>query len=544
MPKAPSLGQIIKKPSLLNTLSTVQLYELAQSLAKIGRQVRGSADDIEANPADFAKRLSGGAWYSAPHLEVMSKALADLEQGKRQRLLVSMPPRHGKSQLISHWFPLWLLARKPSRRIMLASYEADFAAHWGRKVRNLVVEHGEELGLQLEGSSMAAYRWELVTGGGMLAVGAGGPITGRGADALIIDDPIKNDEDASSETMREKLWDWFWSTAFPRLEPGGFMVIVATRWHQDDLIGRLERQGISGESLPWDVIRLPALAEDGDALGRKIDDPLWPERYGTEALADIRRGMSPYHFSALYQQRPTPEEGGAVKRRWWKYYQIPPTDFDQVIQSWDLAFKDAKKSDFTVGQVWGRKGAEFYLLHQVRDRMNAAEVIAAARNMTRQYPKAVAKLIEDRANGPAVIAMLHREIMGIIPVKVKASKDARLQAVIPLIEAGNVYLPHPETPAPWVTDFVEECAAFPHGTNDDQMDAAVHALTYLMPGGWQAVSRAAREAKEGPPPQTVEDIHKLTLRRTAKKQVARFEREFARKIRPQQARSTRRTRAW
>lgn len=543
MPKAPSLSDILADPGKLHNLSTVQLHDLAQSLKKIGKQLHGSADEAGDSPAALAMRLSNGRWEMAPHLDVMSKALADLEKGKRQRLLVSMPPRHGKSQLISHWFPLWLLARNPSRRIILASYEADFAAHWGRKVRNLVVEHGEELGLQLEGSSMAAYRWDLTAGGGMLSVGAGGQITGRGADALIIDDPIKNDEDASSETMREKLWDWFWSTAFTRLEPGGFVVMVATRWHQDDLLGRLERFGLSGESLPWDVIRLPALAEEGDALGREEGAPLWPERYNKEALAQIRRGMSPYHFSALYQQRPTPEEGGAIKRRWWKYYQVPPTEFDQVIMSWDLAFKDLKKSDYTAGQVWGRKGAEFYLLHQVRDRMNAPEVLIAARNMAKQYPKAVAKLIEDRANGPAVIAMLHKELTGIIPIKVKASKDARLQAVVPLIEAGNVYLPHPEV-APWVTDFVEECAAFPHGTNDDQLDAAVHALTYMMPGGWQAIAKAHREAKEGPPPQTVEEIQKHQLRKQVKKHIQRFERDLIRKNLPQSMGTRRRIKSW
>lgn len=502
-----------------------QLVVLLDELKKIGTPATFS---VAGDPCSFAVQRSKGAWEEAVHLKVLSDWLLDLEAGRKKRVLVSMPPRHGKSELISYWFPLWLLARNPSRRIILASYEAEFAAHWGRRVRNAIIDFGSDLGLTLDGTSAAAHRWQLTAGGGMFTAGAGGPLTGRGADVLIIDDPIKNSEEASSEVLRENLWNWFQTTAYSRLEPGGYVVIVGTRWHQDDLIGRLEAEAASGAGLPWDVLKLPALAEAEDFIGRELEEPLWKVRYDKPALLDIKRNMSPFNWSALYQQRPTPEEGGAIKRAWWKFYEVPPAELDNTIQSWDLAFKDLKTSDFTVGQVWGRKGAEFYLLHQVRDRMNSPEVISAIRNLTRMYPKAIAKVIEDSASGPSVIQMLQKEVTGLIPWpprgQKRSSKDQRLNAVAPYIQAGNVYLPGLRRPdgamvpaAPWVSEFIEECASFPNGTNDDQLDAMTQGLIYLSPASWLAISQAHREAKIGPPPKTTVEILNQAFSKTVKK---------------------------
>lgn len=446
-----------------------------------------------------------------------------------------MPPRHGKSELISFWFPLWCLGRNPKTRIILASYEADFAAFWGRRVRNAVNEYGNELDIALDPTSSAAHRWNLDNGiGGMLTAGAMGPMTGKGADIMVIDDPIKNAEEAASETIREKLWDWFQTTAYTRLEPGSGIIVVATRWHQDDLIGRLEARSSSGEGLPWDVIKFPALAEAEDPLGRALNEPLWPERYNLQDLEDIKKGNTPYNWSALYQQRPTPEEGGAVKRAWWRFYEVAPADFDQIIQSWDLAFKDLKDSDYCVGQVWGRKGAQFFLLHQVRGLMNSVEVIAAIRNITRIFPQATAKLIEDSANGPAVIAQLHHEVAGIIPIKTKGqSKDQRLQAAIPLIAAGNVFLPGRRKPDGeysidqlWVSEFIEELAAFPNGAHDDQLDATTQALNFMKPKGWTIIENAWKEAKLGPPPTTTQEIQDRSFQRFYRKAIKRSEKEL------------------
>lgn len=501
MAKLPTLTELLRDPAQRARLTPPQLMQVLAQVRDLKQQLEvGQRDPWAAGPAAMAAHFSRGRWEHAPHLTLLNGRALELDTGRLPRVLVSMPPRHGKSELMSVWTPFWLLVRNPERRIILASYEATFAAKWGRRVRDLVIQHGKELGLVLSGAKIpAADNWELQSGGGMMTAGVGGPLTGKGADILIIDDAVKNDEEASSGVYRDKTWDWFQSTAFTRLEPGGMVVIIGTRWHQDDLIGRLDLFSQTGEGLEWDVVKLPALAEAGDILGRELGEALWAKRYDERKLAEIKKSLGPYAFGALYQQNPTPEEGGAIKRAWWKFYMTPPAEFDQVIQSWDLSFKDIKKADYTVGQVWGRRGAEFWLLHQTRGRMDAPEMIAALRNLWRLYPKGVAKLVEDKANGPALIALLSKEVPGIIPVKVQASKDARLSAAVPPIAAGNVYLPAPER-APWVTELVEECAAFPNGTYDDQVDALSQAINFMLPGGWASIGRSWREAKLGPPP--------------------------------------------
>lgn len=536
MAKLPSLKELIEKPELRESLPTPILAQmLAQIKEEVKKITKSSPEAKYASPLEMAVDLSNGQWKPAKHLVVLSEWLVDLVEGRRRRLLVSMPPRHGKSELISFWFPLWCLARKQETRVILASYEAEFAAHWGRRVRNAINEFGSELNLTLDPGSAAAHRWSLDNGiGGMLTAGAGGPITGKGADIMVIDDPIKNSEEASSEVIREKLWDWMQTTAYSRLEPGAGIIVVATRWHQDDLIGRLEARSDSGEGLKWDVLKFPALAEREDPLGRVVGEPLWPERYNAQDLGDIQKINTPYNWSALYQQRPTPEEGGAVKRAWWRYYEAPPADFDQIIQSWDLAFKDLKDSDYCVGQVWGRKGAQFFLLHQVRGLMNSVEVVAAIRNITRIFPKATAKLIEDSANGPAILAQLQHEVAGMIPIKTKGqSKDQRLQACIPLIAAGNVYIPGKRRPDGdyeidqlWVAEYIEELAAFPNGTHDDQLDATTQALNYMKPKGWSTVESAWKEAKLGPPAKTTQEIQNKQFQSFYKKAVKRSEKRI------------------
>jgi predicted phage terminase large subunit-like protein len=567
-----------------------------------------------ATPAAMAQKLSGGTWKRARHLDLLSKWLAQAAFGERRRLVVSMPPRHGKpldvdtlvrmgdgsrkrlgdiqvgdgvitgkgrsrrvlavheqgllpalrittrsgrtvvsaldhpfltsegwrlagelrvgttlarlaeprrdtalgaglvgddvstieqagsvecrcltveedqtftasdlvvhnSLLTSHWFPVWYLSLFPDRRVISASYEADFAASWGRKVRNTVAQHSTALKLEVAEDSAAANRWETRQGGGMMTAGVGGPLTGKGANLLLVDDPIKNAEEAASQTLRDKIWNWWTSTAYTRLEPDGIAVVVQTRWHEDDLVGRLLRESEHGGE-PWDVLCLPAFAEDGDMLDRAADEPLWPERFDTAALERIRTAVGSYVWNALYQQRPAPAEGGMFKRNWWRFWRVLPERFDEVIQSWDFAFKETRTSDFVVGQVWGRKGADKFLLDQVRARTDFTGSIAAVRLLSSRWPKAAAKLVEGKANGPAVIAALKKEISGLIEVEPQGSKESRAAAVTPQVEAGNVYLPEREL-HPWVSDFIEEHASFPNGAHDDQVDACSQALARL-----------------------------------------------------------------
>jgi hypothetical protein len=215
----------------------------------------------DMSPAEFAVRASGGRWTRAPHLDLLDTLLWDLAGRHIRRLVVAMPPRHGKSEFISKYFPAWYLCLFPEHRVILTSYEAEFAATWGRKVQDLIALHGDAVAhVAVDPATTAAARWNLAgSPGGMDTAGAGGPIVGKGADLFICDDPIKNAEEASSETRREAIWDWFCSTAYTRLEPDGVFVLVMTRWHEDDLAGRILRDAARGD--PWIYVRVPALSD-------------------------------------------------------------------------------------------------------------------------------------------------------------------------------------------------------------------------------------------------------------------------------------------
>lgn len=281
---------------------------------------------------------------------------------------------------------------------------------------------------------------------------------------MIIDDPIKNNEEAQSQTMRDKVWDEWETTLSTRLHKGASVIVVMTRWHEDDFVGRL----LERSPYNWERIRMPAIAEDDDdLLGREVGTSLAPELGYDEEWAEIKKKeVGSKTWASLYQQRPSASEGNIFNRNWWQYYESLPRFFDEQIISWDLTFKDNNDNDYVVGQVWGRKGADYYLVDQVRDKMDFPTTVTAVRNLSNKYPRASAKLIEDKANGPAVIATLKREVNGIIPVNPQGSKVARAQAVTPFIESGNVFLPkHKE----FSYDLIEEAAAFPNGKHDKEL---------------------------------------------------------------------------
>lgn len=262
-------------------------------------------------PAGTAVKWSRGDWKRAIHLNYLSHKLMELVE-KPLRLLVSVPPRHGKSELVSHWLPVWFIANWPSHRVIEVSYEADFASTWGRKARDTILGNSQGLGVKIREDIQATNAWETVEGGGMITAGVGGPITGRGANLLVIDDPIKNWEEAHSVTVREAIWNWYRSTARPRLEPEGSIVIMMARWHREDLIGRL----LLEDKEPWDYFALPALAQKDDPLGRVVGIPLWPERYGLDALEKTRLDIGEDAWKSLYQQAPETVAGDC-------YFDIP-----------------------------------------------------------------------------------------------------------------------------------------------------------------------------------------------------------------------------
>ena len=266
---------------------------------------------VTMSPGSFAQIASQGRWTPAKHLAYLDKAIVDAIDAaadeKLDGLVVSMPPQHGKSMLCSHYLPAWYLGKYPDRRVILTSYEADFAASWGRKARDLLEQHGHLFGVRVSRRSGAANRWDLDgREGGMTAAGVGGPITGKGAHLLIVDDPIKNDEEARSSTFREKQWQWWQSVATTRLRPGALMIVIQTRWNRDDLTGRILNQAAE-TGHRWQVVKFPALAEERDILGRQPGEALWPEVFSQERLEQVKATHTNYYWSSLYQQNPQAE---------------------------------------------------------------------------------------------------------------------------------------------------------------------------------------------------------------------------------------------
>lgn len=427
---------------------------------------------------DYARHTYPRYQFTPLHT-LIAEALEAVERGELDRVIIMTPPRHGKSELVSVRFPAWYLGRHPDRRIIGTSYSAHLATRFSGQARNQLDDPRWPFpGIELTGDTRSKSSWDIAGHtGGYVAAGVGGPITGSGAHLAIIDDPIKNAEEADSATYRQKVWDWYQTTLYTRLEDRGAIVLVLTRWHMDDLAGRLlAAQDAGGDR--WHVVKLPAIAEEHDQMGRAEGEALWPEKYGVAELERIKRAVGSRTWAALYQQRPAPAEGGILKRHWWRFYEQAPDYADEVIQSWDLAFKDTKSSAYVVGQVWARNGADFYLIDQVRDKLSFTETVRAIETLSAKWPMAAAKLVEDKANGPAVLDSLSARVPGLIPIQPHGSKEARAHAVSPFIEAGNVWLPTPQN-APWVSDFVEECAAFPAGTYADQVDAMTQALDRL-----------------------------------------------------------------
>lgn len=426
------------------------------------------------------------------HHQLLCEYLDRLAQKEIRRLMVFMPPRHGKSELVSRKFPAFLLGNKPDTSIISCSYASDLASRMNRDVQRLIDSPEYEqlfpnsrlFGKNIHSTARGSYLrnsdiFEIVNHRGVYrSAGVGGGITGMGGEYIIIDDPVKNREEADSATYREKVYNWYTSTLYTRLEKDGCILLTLTRWHEDDLAGKLLKASEDGAD-QWTILELPAICEEPIKPYdiRREGEALWKWKYDESALTKMKATVGSRDWAALYQQHPTPGEGGTFKREWWNYYKVLPSGLYDYVQSWDCTFKDAQSSDYVVGQVWARKGSSRYLLDQVRGRMSFTETIRAVRSLSAKWPQAVRKLIEDKANGTAVIDVLRKELPGLVPVEPEGGKIVRANAVTAVVEAGNVFLPDPSI-APWVHDFVEEHALFPNGSNDDQVDAQSQANTY------------------------------------------------------------------
>ena len=439
------------------------------------------------------------------HHRVVCQYLNRFAAGEIKRLMIFTPPRVGKSELVSRRLPAFILGKEPDAQIIATSYSADLAARMNRDVQRIIDsdEYRElfpETFLYGKNIRTLAGAWqrnsdifEIVGRRGVYrSSGVGGGITGMGANYCIIDDPIKNQEEADSAVYRERVWQWYTSTLYTRLERAGGLCLTMTRWHEDDLAGRLlDRAKSDPAADQWTVVNLPALCEEKSGYDpRELGDALWPWKYPKTTMQAIKASVGTKVWNALYMQRPAPDSGLLVNRAWWKFYDKLPEKFDQIIQAWDLTFKDAKNSDYVVGVVVGKIDRRIFLLDMVRDRLSFTATLAVIRNMVIKWPTATVKLVEEAANGAAVIDTLKKEIGGIIPVRAQGSKVARVNAISPRIEAGDVFLPSTRL-APWVSDVLEEWAAFPSGKNDDIVDAMTYAITRLSsakPIDWVPIS--------------------------------------------------------
>lgn len=435
-----------------------------------------------------------------PALELIDDRLVRAATTPNSRLIITMPPQEGKSSRVSRDFVLWTLKNNPRARVLTCSYGQDLATRNAGAVRAAIM-YNPKIGLTLDPTNRKRSDWRLSNGtGGVRAVGLDGGASGFTADLLVIDDPIKNQAEADSPAYRERVWQWWRTVGSARLSTAASVVVILTRWHDDDLAGRL----VKDQPDTWEVLNIPAVCDDpvNDPLGRAEGEYMISAQGRDHDQWEQRRiEAGPRAWQALYQGNPTAASGDMFQRTWWRRWNALPlviradgahflTGFDAVFQSWDLTFKATDRSDYVVGQVWACRGAMAVLVDQVRRRMNYPEQLLAIKDMTARWPQAAVKLVEDKANGSAVMATLHTTIPGFVPIVPTESKATRAAAVAPFVAAGNVWIPDAAV-APWASDFVDEASRFPSGVHDDQVDALSQALRYRYLSGGFSVAEAA-----------------------------------------------------
>lgn len=383
-----------------------------------------------------------------------------------------MPPGSAKSTYASIIYPAWYLAQGGAA-IIAASHTAELAERWGRRTRNLVAEHSATLGYGLSADSQAAGRWETTNGGEYFAAGVGGAITGRRADLAIIDDPVRSREDADSEVTRNKTWEWYKSDLYTRLKPGGRIVLIQTRWHEDDLAGRVLAEMEAGGDR-WDVVSLPAIAEDNDQLGRAPGEPLWPDWESLEALERKRRAVGPRDWSALYQQRPAPEEGHYFRADWLRSYtSLPHRDTLRVYGASDYAVT-ADGGDYTVHVVVGiDPDGRMYLLDLWRKQAASDEWIEAFCDLVKEWKPIewAEEMGQIKAGVGPFIDRRQRERQAWVyrrQFPTRGDKAVRAQSIRGRMALQGLYVP---VNSEWLPSFRTELLSFPAGKHDDQVDA-------------------------------------------------------------------------
>lgn len=459
-------------------LELLELYENAKD-----------KEDCRESFLSFVRRV-WPAFIAGRHHEIMADAFERVARGELKRLIVNMPPRHTKSEFASFLFPAWFLGQYPEKKIIQTAHTAELAVGFGRKVRNLInQEDFQEIfpGISLSSDSKAAGRWNTNKRGDYFAIGVGGAVTGKGADVLIIDDPHSEQEaalGAYNPEVYDKVYEWYTSGPRQRLQPGGAIIIVMTRWSVRDLTGQIVKSYTQREGADeWEIIELPAIMPSGD--------PLWPEFWPIDQLEALKAELPISKWSAQYQQDPTSEEGALIKREWWQEWEnngYPPCE--AIIQSWDTAFLKTQRADYSACTTWGVfnwpddsgvSHPNLILLDAYKEKLEFPELKRAAYDKYWEW-EPDQMIVEAKAAGSPLIFELRA--MGIPVTEFTPSrgqdKIARVNAVTDLFASGRIWCP----PTRWAEEVVEECAAFPAGEHDDLVDSTTQALLRFRQGGW------------------------------------------------------------
>lgn len=506
--EAEELLQLVAQYRLLNRAQRRRIAiaaspEVRIALAGIERDMA-----LKRSPGSMSAILTDGKEKQAKHLDLIDRVFRDIARGIPRKVLITMPPRHGKSRRAARWAPLWYLSKHPDHRVMIASYSADLADDHGRWIRDAINGYGDQIGLYLHAGSKAANRFDLADAegnrldGGLVTAGVGGGLTGKGAHLAVVDDPIKDDADAQSPTMRKRLWDWWTSVLLTRIEPGGSVIVIQTRWHEQDLAGKI----LAGEDASdWTILDLPALADsEDDPLGRPIGTPLWPIRYGRKALAKIRRSVGERVWWSLFQQKPRPLEGGVWKWPWITDHRLTPIQFQgvdltRIIVAVDTAGGSDDVNDETGLWAGGRDAnGQMYVLADRSGRMGADTWGHATCRLAVEL-KADAIVVESNFGGDMAKQIIRQawkdletagETKGmlmpsIIEVHAKQGKRLRAEPIAQLYAQGIVHHvgEFPRLEGQLVT-------WIPGMDSPDRMDAAVHGLTELADPAGSSVGTA------------------------------------------------------
>jgi predicted phage terminase large subunit-like protein len=466
---------ILKNLDGLTPDESAKLLELERSVA-----LDDARPNITNNFLSFVKYV-WPEFIEGSHHKIINKKFNDLAEGKIKRLIINMPPRHTKSEFASYLLPAWMIGKNPKLKIIQATHTADLAIDFGRKTKNLVDQENyrELFPTRLQEDSQAAGKWKTEQGGEYFAAGVGGAITGRGANLLIIDDPHKEQDIRGDGKSFEKAMNWYTAGPRQRLQPGGSIVIVMTRWSTKDVTGQLLKAQSEEGSDQWEVVELPALLPDGK--------PVWPEYWTSEELLKTKASIPVSNWNAQYMQQPTGDEGALIKREWWQDWTAKhPPPLNYIIQSYDTAFTKGTKSDYSAITTWGvfeteEDGQNIILLDAFKDRYEFPELRRVAYQQYLDW-KPDMVIIEAKASGLPLTHELRQMDIPVINFTPSRGNDkhVRVNSVAPLFESGKIWAPMHEH---FAQEVVEECASFPFGEHDDYVDSTTQAIMRIRQGG-------------------------------------------------------------